>query len=89
MTEYVYNGLIKTYAGAAGLRNVKEEHIDMYIKDAMELYKQLQKEGIEVNSIMLNSLVELHCNAYRVDELDANILPLYEKHNIKPCIYTY
>ena len=89
MTVHVYNGLIKTYAGAAAVRGVKEEHVDMYIKDAMELYDQMQKDGIEPNSHILNSLLELHANALRVDELDARILPLYEKHNIKPCIYTY
>jgi pentatricopeptide repeat protein len=38
MTEYIYNGLIRTYAGAAGLRNVKEEHIDLYMKDSFELF---------------------------------------------------
>ena len=83
------NGLIKTYAGAAAVRGVLEKHVDMYIKDAMELYEQMQKEGCEVNSHILNGLLELHANAYRVDELDAKILPLFEKHNIKPCIYTY
>lgn len=41
MTEYIYNGLIRTYAGAAGLRHVKEEHIDLYIKDSFELFNQL------------------------------------------------
>ena len=34
MTVYVYNGLIRTYAGAAAVRNVKEKHIDQYVKDS-------------------------------------------------------
>ena len=38
MTEHVYNGLIRTYAGAAAVWNTKEEHIDMYIKDSWELF---------------------------------------------------
>lgn len=37
MTEHTYNGLIRVYAGAAGLRFVKEEHIDMYIQDSHDL----------------------------------------------------
>ena len=90
MTEHVYNGLIKTYAGAAAVRGVKEEHVDLYIKDALALFEQLKKEKhLEVNGHILNSLVELHVNALRTDELDANILPLYEKHHVKPDIYTY
>lgn len=43
MTEHTYNGLIRTYAGAAAQRNVKESHIDMYIKDAMELFDQAKE----------------------------------------------
>jgi len=39
MTGYVFNGLLRTYAGAAAVRNVKEEHIDMYIKDSWDLFE--------------------------------------------------
>jgi len=38
LNVHVYNGLIRTYAGAAAIRNVKEEHVDLYIKDAWELF---------------------------------------------------
>ena len=37
LNEHSYNGLIRTYAGAAAQWNVKEEHIDKYIDDAMKL----------------------------------------------------
>ena len=43
MTEHIYNGLIKSYAGAAAQWNVKEEHIDLYIEDSMKLLDQMQK----------------------------------------------
>ena len=39
MTEHMYNGLIRTYAGAAAVWHVKEEHIDMYIRDSHELFR--------------------------------------------------
>lgn len=42
MTEHSYNGLLRTYAGAAGVRKVKEEHVDLYIKDAWELFEQMK-----------------------------------------------
>lgn len=89
MTVHTYSGLIKTYAGAAAVRGVKEEHVDMYIKDAMALFEQMKKEQHQIDSHVLNRLVELHVNALRTDELDANILPLYEQHNVKPDVFTY
>lgn len=42
INEHVYNGLIRTYAGAAGLRNVKEDHINSYIRDAWALFDQIK-----------------------------------------------
>lgn len=90
MTEHVYNGLIRTYAGAAAVWHVKEEHIDMYIKDSHELFKQLEKSpDTKVNIHILNSLLLLHTNALRVEELDSYVLPLYEKYRIPHDIYTY
>ena len=90
VTTHVYNGLIRTYAGAAGLRHVKEEHIDMYIKDSWALFDQLrQSPEAEVNIHILNSLLYLHTSSLRVEELDANVLPLYEKFKIPHDIYTF
>ena len=90
VTSHVYNGLIRTYAGAAGLRNVKEEHIELYIKDSWALFDQLrQNPDAEVNIQILNSLLYLHTNALRPEELDANVLPLYEKYKIPHDIYTF
>jgi pentatricopeptide repeat protein len=90
MTDHTYNGLIRTYAGAASVRFVKEEHVDMYIKDSMDLIEQIKKDdNVEINIHILNSLVLLHSNALRVDDLDANVLPLYTKHKIKHDIFTY
>jgi len=90
MTEYIYNGLIRTYAGAAALRNVKEEHIDQYITDSFVLFNQLQNDpDCNVTPQVLNSLLLLHTNALRVDDLDSKVLILYEKHKIPHDIYTY
>ena len=61
MSEHVYNGLIRTYAGAAAVRFVKEEHVDMYIKDAWALFEQIKDDpNLEVNIHILNSLMFLH-----------------------------
>lgn len=90
MTSHVYNGLIRTYAGAAGIRHMKESHIDQYLKDSWDLFEQLrQNPDAEVNIQILNSLTFLHCQALRVEELDSKVLPLYEKYKIKHDIYTF
>jgi hypothetical protein len=90
INSHVYNGLLRTYAGAAGLRDVKETHIDMYIKDSWALFEQIKENpDAEVNSHILNSLLLLHTNALRPHEMDANVLPLYDKHRIAYDIYTF
>ena len=43
----------------------------------------------KVNIHILNSLLLLHTNALRVEELDSYVLPLYEKYRIPHDIYTY
>jgi hypothetical protein len=68
MTEHVYNELLRTYANSCLKENAPETHIDMYIKDACELFKQIEKgqeEGVEVNIHILNSLTYLFTNALR------------------------
>lgn len=66
MTEHVYNELIRVYAGACKLPHLPEAHIDMYIRDAMELFKNCEKdETLEVNVHVLNSLVLLFSSALR------------------------
>jgi pentatricopeptide repeat protein len=67
MTEHTYNELIRVYAGACLQENVKEEHIDMYLKDSMELFKTLEKSenGSQVSIQVLNSLLLLYTNALR------------------------
>jgi len=92
MTDHVYNELIRTYANACLKESVPEEHIDMYVKDAFELFKSLEKgqeEGVEVNIHILNALTYLFTNALRPEQLEAEVLPLYEKYKIKHDVYTY
>ncbi len=95
MTSHIYNELFRVYAGACTLERVPEAHIDMYIKDAFELFRTLEKEAlkgdkdVEVNIQILNSLVLLHCNALRPEDLEADVLPLFDKHRIKHDVYTY
>lgn len=42
MNVPIYNGLIKTYAGACLIPHVKEAHIDEYIEDAWKLFEQVR-----------------------------------------------
>ena len=36
-TPYIYNGLIRVYAGACAIKGIKEEHMDMYVEDVLNL----------------------------------------------------
>ena len=68
MTEHAYNELIRVYGNACTKDSVPEAHIDMYVKDAFELFKSIEKgqeEGVEVNIHILNSLTYLFTNALR------------------------
>jgi|LauGreDrversion4_2_1035121.scaffolds.fasta_scaffold231434_1 pentatricopeptide repeat protein len=53
MTEHVYNELIRVYAGACRQPDVPEKHVDMYLSDAMALFRTVERdeknEGVEVN----------------------------------------
>ncbi len=57
----------------------------------MELFKTLEKgeNDTEVNIQVLNSLLLLYSNALRPEQLEAEVLPLYEKFKIKHDVYTY
>lgn len=89
MTEHIYNELIRTYAGACQIEHVREEHIDMYIKDTWELFETMQKDGTDINVNILNSMVYLYSSALRPDDMEAHVLPLYDKYKIKHDVYTY
>lgn len=93
MTEHVYNELIRVYAGACRLPHVPEKEVDMYLEDAMALFRTIERdeknEGVEVNIQILNSLVSLFAAALRPEEVETKILPLYEKHRVKHDVYTY
>ena len=79
MTEHVYNELIRCYGGACLVPKVPEAYIDMYIKDVMDLFKALERDedglGLEVNVEILNSLVYLHSNALRPEQLNKTNIP--------------
>lgn len=53
MTEHVYNELIRVYAGACRLPHVPEKEVDMYLDDAMAIFRTVERdeknEGVEVN----------------------------------------
>lgn len=89
MTPQTYNGLIRTYAGAWKIPNVQESHIESYVKDAWALLDQMKEKDIPLNIQLLNSMILLHKNAVYVQELHDQVLPLFEKHKIKPDIHTY
>jgi hypothetical protein len=49
----------------------------MYINDAWSLLETMQKDGLDLNINILNSMTYLYSNALRSEELEAKVLPLY------------
>jgi hypothetical protein len=39
MNVYIYNGLLRTYAGAVATENIKEEIRNTYIEDAWNIFR--------------------------------------------------
>lgn len=90
VNEYIFNQLIRVYAGACLVPQTKHEHIDMYVNDGWLLYEQMtQQTDFEPNIRVLNSLSLLFANALKVEELEQKVLPLYAKNRIKFDVYTY
>lgn len=89
LNVYIFNGLIRTYAGACTIPEIEEEHVKMYIKDAWDLLEQMKEKDIPININIVNSLLLLHCNALFTEEVHEKVLPLYEKFKIAPDVYTY
>lgn len=49
----------------------------------------MERDGLDVNINVLNSMTLLYANALRAEQLEAEVLPLYDKYKIKHDVYTY
>ena len=88
--ENTYNQLIRVYAGAVKVPNTKHEHVQLFINDAWNLMDIIEKNhNLEMNIHILNSMVLLYANALRVEELEAKVLPLFDKYRIPHDIFTF
>lgn len=90
MNVYIYNGLLRTYAGAVATENIKEEIRNTYIEDAWNIFRQLQTvDNLQVNVNILNSLLLVHTKAIEAEKVEGLVLPLYEKYGITKDVFTY
>lgn len=89
MNEYVCNGLIRTFAGAARIPYVKSEHLVEYLKDAWNIFGFMEKNEMKISVQILDSLLEVHCIMHKTEEVDGLVLPLYEKYGFDFSLYTY
>ncbi len=44
--KYIYNQMLRVYAGACQLSDMREETIDLYLKDAWALFEQIRSENL-------------------------------------------
>jgi len=89
MTEHIYNGLIRTYASACTIPGVEERQIETYVEDAWALVDQMKEKDMPLNSHIIDSMIFLHRKALFTQELHDLVLPLFEKHRVKPTVFTY
>lgn len=90
LNVYMYNGLLRTYAGACAVPYCSAEIKELYVQDAWKLFKQLQTtQNIPMNVNILNSLLLVHTKADMKDKIEGLVLPLYEKYEIKRDTFTY
>lgn len=86
MNEYVYNGLIRTYAAACRTPGTVATLIKEYKRDAWVLFKQAEEQGM-VSNYTLDNLMDVHVAALDMDTVEGAVLPLYEQKNL-PMTYT-
>ena len=78
------------YAEAINIPLTKHEHVEMYIRDAWNLFELVEKkQNLEINPHLLNAMVLIYANALRPEELEAKVLPLFDKHRHQYNIYTF
>jgi len=50
VNEHIFNQLIRVYAGACLVPDTKYEHIDMFVKDGMDLFREMeQSPDVDIN----------------------------------------
>lgn len=69
INKYVYNEMLRTYAGALSHDLVPDNVKDTYIMDSWKLLEQIKKEK-KVSIQILNSLLLVHCKAMRMDHVE-------------------
>lgn len=89
LNAYMFNGLLRTYAGACALPNIDDSVKKVYIQDAWNLFKQIQASKIPMNINLLNSLLYVHTKAFDIEKVEGLVLPLYDQYGIKKDEYTY
>jgi len=88
LNEYIFAGLLKTYAGACKVDYVKNSDIESYVKDAWEIFKIYTRDKTP-NVYILNGLLDVCASALIPEQVDGLVLPLYNKYNIKMNVTSY
>lgn len=71
INKYIYNGLLRTYAGAISAQITLPSLRDLYMKDAWELFKNVTIKSPEmVNPVMVDSLLLVHTNGFEIDKVE-------------------
>lgn len=65
------------------------EDVELYVKEAWDIFSAWEKKGGLVNDVVLNSLLSVHTLSLKENEAEAMVLPMFESYGIKRTMSTY
>ena len=73
ITKYIYNEMLRTYAGAMTHEFCPDNVKDTYIMDSWKLLEQIKQEK-KISIQVLNSLLLVHCKAMRPEQVEVQMI---------------
>lgn len=73
ITKYIYNEMLRTYAGALSKEWVDADLKETYIIDSWKLLEQIKEEK-KVSINILNSLLLVHCKGLKHEQVEVYYL---------------
>lgn len=81
-----YGLMLHTYSEAC--KDATESAKDVFIRESWELFRQCEEKGL-VNNNIVNNLLLVHTKAYRENEAEGLVLPVYQEYGLKKDKFTY
>lgn len=81
-------GLLMQIYGAACPRAAPEDRVK-FVEDCWELFRAYEQAGGEVGDYILNSILSMHIQAGKAEEVVGMVLPLFDTYKVAKTRHTY